>query len=205
MYKNKDEENAWINCDPNDLWIFDKLILAKRLGYTCGPKGVAVPSPGNYIVRPCVNVMGMGRGAHIRHIEGVTDHTLPDGTFWCEVFTGRHLSVDYHHGVQVLCVEGFRHSTDIDKWERWEKVEDYIEYPTILKNLSGNYEWVNVEMIGGRIIEIHLRRNPDFMYHNENYVIPAYDRKEMKGHIFIDFPDHNRLGFFIPCQDFSIK
>ena len=52
------EDEAWLNCHNEDLWIFDKLILAKKLGYVCGPIGVDVPEPGYYIVRPCVNIMG---------------------------------------------------------------------------------------------------------------------------------------------------
>ena len=41
---------AWVKCHPDDLWIFDKLILAKKLGYLCGPADVAVPESDNYIV-----------------------------------------------------------------------------------------------------------------------------------------------------------
>ena len=59
---------AWVKCHPDDLWIFDKLILAKKLGYLCGPADVAVPKSDNYIVRPCVNLAGMGIGAELRFL-----------------------------------------------------------------------------------------------------------------------------------------
>ena len=94
---------AWKNADPEDLWIFDKLIVARKLGYSCGPAGTDVLSPDHYIVRPCVNIPGMGRGASIQWIEQDTDH-LKDGHFWCELFKGRHISVDYKDGQQVLAV-----------------------------------------------------------------------------------------------------
>jgi len=42
----------WITTDNDDLWLFDKLILSKKLGYTCGPAGLAPPKENNYIVRP---------------------------------------------------------------------------------------------------------------------------------------------------------
>ena len=57
------DDQAWLSCDVADLWIFDKLILSRKLDYICGPVDVDVPSPGNYIVRPCVNLAGMSRGA----------------------------------------------------------------------------------------------------------------------------------------------
>ena len=87
------DEQAWLNCHEDDLWIFDKLILSRKLGYICGPKGLEVPEPGRYIVRPAVNTSGMGEGARIQFLAKSTNH-LPPGSFWCEVFTGRHLSID---------------------------------------------------------------------------------------------------------------
>jgi hypothetical protein len=38
--------------EPEDLWVIDKFILSKRLGYFCGPAGVAPGTAGKYIVRP---------------------------------------------------------------------------------------------------------------------------------------------------------
>ena len=38
------EMNAWSNCALEDLWIFDKLIVAKKAGHLCGPRGIPVPS-----------------------------------------------------------------------------------------------------------------------------------------------------------------
>jgi len=190
----------WDDCNIDDLWILDKLLLSKKLGYICGPRGVPVPKSGYYIVRPCVNLMGMGRGASIEYLgddfNGTDD--LPDGSFWCEIFKGRHLSVDYNLGSQVLCVEGYRSSEDLSRWDKWEKVEDKIKLPKLFHDLKGRYPWINVEMIDGNIIEIHLRRNPDFQEHEALYVIPVYDRElDLEDHVYIHAPDHNRMGFFI--------
>lgn len=192
-----DDTDAWRDCHPDDRWIFDKLLLATKLGYKCGPKGVPVPEPGTYIVRPCINLLGMGRGAHLRVLHSSTDD-LPDGTFWCEIFTGRHLSVDFHMGQALLCVEGIKAENEPTRWQKWVKTGDSIEIPDILLSLKGEYEWMNVEYIGGNIIEVHLRRNPDFLFHNAPYIVPTYDCREMKGHVFVDWADYERLGFFIP-------
>ena len=79
------DHDAWVKCHPDDLWIFDKLILAKKLGYLCGPADVGVPESNNYIVRPCVNLAGMGIGAELRFLEkGRWD--LEPGYFWCKPF-----------------------------------------------------------------------------------------------------------------------
>ena len=88
-----DEQDVWNTVDPKHLWALDKLILSKHFGYVCGPVGVDVPKPGWYIVRPCVNAIGLGLGAQKLWIDKSTDD-LPGGHFWCEWFEGRHLSVD---------------------------------------------------------------------------------------------------------------
>ena len=54
-----EDDDAWISCHKDDLWIFDKCILSTKLGYNCGPADMDVPEPGIYIVRPCVNLAGM--------------------------------------------------------------------------------------------------------------------------------------------------
>lgn len=192
-----DDFNAWSTCHKEDLWIFDKLILSRKLSYSCGPKGMDVPEPGMYVVRPCINLLGMGRGASIEFIEEETLH-LPDGHFWCEKFEGRHLSVDYEDGLQVLCVEGIRASDSLSRWELWEKTCDVIPFPKILKSLTGSYKHINVEFIGNRIIEVHLRQNPDFMGIDANHIIPVYEKEERDGYYFKEDRDHDRLGFLIP-------
>jgi len=60
-----DDSDAWLACHDDDLWIFDKAILAKKLGHISGPRGVNVPAAGEYIVRPVMNIMGMGRGGSL--------------------------------------------------------------------------------------------------------------------------------------------
>jgi len=194
---------AWYKANPEDLWIFDKLILAKRLGYTCGPVGTIVPKPGEYIVRPCVNVPGMGRGAKITYIEYDTlDH--PDchpGFFWCEVFYGRHISVDYYDGVQTLTVEGTRdHGAPPWRFIKWQKVDDILPLPEILLPLKSKYKCINIEYIDGKPIEVHLRHNPDFV-HGNSIAIPVWqdqiDPGNYPGLKYIEAQDYYRKGFWI--------
>jgi hypothetical protein len=141
------DEQVWPLVHDSHLWVFDKLILSRRLGHLCGPACVSVPKPDFYVVRPCVNLSGMGTGAEVQWIEDTTDH-LPPGYFWQEVFHGRHLSVDYHNGVQVRCTEGFKVDGSLSKFSRWVVTDDHPQIPSLIADLSLQYEKVNVEMIG---------------------------------------------------------
>ena len=169
-----DDDEVWDTAHIEDLWIFDKLILAKKLGYQCGPAGGWTPESKNYIIRPCVNAVGMSKGAYIDHIEKNTDTDyLPAGFFWCEIFEGRHLSVDYDFGIQGLTTEGFRNTDDpLWKFNRWTRVDDKVEYPEILHKLVGKYPTINCEFIGGNLIEVHLRANEEMGDYDE--IIPVW-------------------------------
>ena len=45
-----EDDDAWISCHKDDLWIFDKCFLSTKLGYNCGPADVDVSEAGIYIV-----------------------------------------------------------------------------------------------------------------------------------------------------------
>lgn len=193
------DSQSWYQVHNEDAWIFDKLILSRRMGYICGPHGIDVPKPGRYIVRPVVNIEGMSRKARFIEIEKHTDDLLEPGEFWCEVFTGRHLSVDYIKGNQVLCVEGLRDPNDpIWKWSKWVRTDDQIEYPSIMKSLRRSYPYVNVEMIGGRVIEIHLRLNPNWESYDGDEIIPVFDDcvEPLNGYRYVESEEYHRRGFF---------
>lgn len=197
MYPTDDEE--WEIIHPQDCWVYNKLILSRVLGYTCGPSGTTVPKPDFYIVRPSMNIMGMSRYARIEWIENTTNHFHP-AEFWCEVFDGEHLSVDFHNKELDLVVLGHRHSENpLYKWEKWEKVDRKIEFPEILSSLTENYEWINCEMIGNRLIEVHFRRNPNFRYGN-TVAIPMWDESEQEKYsdlTYIADQNHLRQGFLV--------
>jgi len=198
------ETISWRNAHLDDLWVFDKLIVSRKLGYNCGPVGLDVPMPGNYIVRPCVNIPGMGRGAEITHIEKET-LSLPTGYFWCELFNGRHISVDYREGKQVLAVEGFRKSHELWRFSKWQKLDEEFSLPPIFNDLTKRYEHVNVEYIDGKVIEVHFRHNPDFVYGNtvaypvwqDQNVFDVYPEVDFSQLKYVKSPDFKRIGFYI--------
>lgn len=193
------EEIMWNSAKPEELWVLDKLILSRYLGYSCGPCGTAVPKPGWYCVRPCVNAFGMGLETQKVYIEESTDHLSP-GHFWCEWFQGRHLSVDYEYNKQILCVEGLREINTFIKWNKWIKVKDKIKLPDILKKHFYHHRWLNCEFIGGKLIEVHFRYNMDFRWNNNEY-IPVWKENEPipDGYRYVPDPEPvaGRLGAHI--------
>ena len=186
-----DDKDFWSSTDVDDLWLFDKLILARKLGYVCGPAGVPPPKKDLYIVRPISNYRMMARGAAIKELPIADTEDVPDGYFWCEIFKGRHLSFDYNFGKQILAVEGFRDSERLDRFCRWEKIEDTFELPEILRSIALRYEQFNVEVIGDKVIEVHLRYNDDFLNHSSNVIIPVWKDK------FYESNCGDRLGFML--------
>jgi len=195
--------DEWNSIHVEDLWVYNKLFLARSLRYLCGPVGTSVPSPGNYIVRPSINLLGMGRFSRIEWIDEYTDHFHPS-EFWCEIFQGDHISVDFRHKKTQLVVLGDRYDNkSLYKWKKWTKIDREIEFPSILNNLKGNYEWINCEFIGNKIIEVHFRQNPDFRYGN-TVAIPVWrgDRVEkIENYIFVKDEDYLREGFYINTRD----
>lgn len=195
-----DDDQVWPTVPDEDLWIFDKLILSRKLGYTCGPVGVNVPKPGYYCVRPCVNLMGMGKGSSIEYISCETIY-YPAGYFWQERFDGRHLSMDYVNGELEYCVEGFKAGNTTSKFHRWVLVDppSSFELPPIVQDIVDRYPTVNVETIGNNIIEVHLRGNPDFadgclecipIWEGEWFAAPP------EGFVFVEARDDKRIGFY---------
>ena len=197
MYLEGNDE--WNQIHSEDLWVYNKLILSRVLGYTCGPVGTSVPKPDFYIVRPSMNLLGMGRYARKEYIYKYTDSYHPS-EFWCELFGGDHISVDYQNKEQRLTVLGTRDEMNpLYKWDMWEKIDIKVPYPKILEKLKGNYEWINCEFIGNRLIEVHFRQNPDFRYEND-IAIPIWDTADLEkypDHTFVSDSDYLRKGFMV--------
>lgn len=183
---------------PDEMWVYNKLQISSMMGYVCGPVGVNVPRPGRYIVRPAINFLGLGMGAQIIHIKKSTDH-LPPGHFWCQVFRGNHYSADFKYGKLVRVTQGI-HGDDITKWKKWITVDKKFKFPEILDK---PFTWkpnINCEFIGNKLIEIHIRKNPDFCYNN-NIFIPVWEGDQINppdGYRYVQCPDVNgRIGAYV--------
>lgn len=186
------DEDIWNSIEVSDLWIYDKLILSKYLGHLCGPAGVSVPCPGFYIVKPITNLQGMGLGTYFRNFETTDTSCLNPGYFWMEVFKGQHLSIDVVEGVTDVVYEGI--SDGPQRFTKWTLLDRPINHPPFIIELSKKYHVVNYETIDGKIIEVHLRENPDWKKHRAKELIPVWKNDPIPDN-FVSDPDGDRVGF----------
>mgnify|MGYP003113638152 FL=1 len=191
------DPDVWPTLEWKHLWVYDKLILSKRLGYTCGPAGISVPEPAEYVVRPITNLESMSVGARLQWLE--PKDNIEPGYFWCEKFTGEHITVDYNYGEQSTTVKGYPRKGRLDRFDKWELIDRQIPFPKKLDDLHEK-EWVNIEMIGGNIIEVHFRYNDDFRNHNGKVIYPVWKDEELpqpEGSMWYDSPCKDRLGHWV--------
>ncbi|WP_428484453.1 hypothetical protein [Rhodopila sp.] len=158
-----DDPDAW-RLYPAHRWIYDKLAVALSQGLEAAPHGV-MPPRFPVFSKPITNLRGMGVGS--RTIASAADYKAAQtaGHFWCTLLTGAHVSSD------VALIGGqprwWRHTTGVagpggtfDYWHIHTKPMPDIESwcgAWAAKHLAGYTGMVNLETIGGRIIEAHLR------------------------------------------------
>jgi hypothetical protein len=149
---------------PRQRFIYDKLLVARSQGLECGPHGTP---PGRYPVfcKPVINLKGMGSGSCVLHDERDYLDKCRPGDFWTRLMTGEHISTDWAviRGRTAWC----RHTLGIpgpagtfDYWVVQARARPGLERfcrDWIGAHLAGYTGMVNIETIGGRIIEAHLR------------------------------------------------
>jgi hypothetical protein len=196
-----DDLDVWPQCPTDWLWVYDKLIVARKQNILAGPAGIPVPCDGDYVVRPITNIRMMSRGASIQQLTQSNSDAVPDGYFWSEIVKGRHVSVDYHYGQQDLTVEGFRDDARrLDRFSCWAKISEVYALPEFLTGLGQIVPWVNVEYIGSTAIEVHLRYNDDFRNHTGDMIYPVWKDNPLPqplGSIWYPSAGGDRLGFWI--------
>lgn len=149
---------------PEHRWIYNKLAVAESQGLPCGPHGI-MPESFPVFSKPIYNLRGMGIDTHVLHSAEQYLTEMDPGHMWCELLKGEHLSTD------VAVVKGeavwWRHvhgkpgpHQTFDYWtvlaDRRPEVEAYCG--AWIKKYFANYTgMMNLETIGARIIEGHLR------------------------------------------------
>jgi hypothetical protein len=158
-----EDSDAW-TWNPKHRWVYDKLAIAMSQGLDAGPHGVE-PTLYPVFSKPIYNLKGMGVGS--RALLSKTDYidAYKPGHFWSTLLTGEHVSSD------VALVDGaprwWRHACGIasgagtfDYWEVRSDANAAVEEwcgAWCRRHLAGYTGMVNLETIGGRIIEVHLR------------------------------------------------
>ena len=193
-----EDSDAW-TWNPAYTWVYDKLKVAQSQGLACGPHGTTPPSFPVFS-KPISNLRGMG--AHARVIASAEDyerHFTP-GHMWVTLLEGRHVSSDFAvvDGEPKWC----RHATGnaagkgtFDFWTIHAAPDDALDRTCgdwIARHLVGYTGIVNLETIGGVIIEVHLRVTdqwPDLygdgwvaalirLYHERAWDFSDVDRRE---------------------------
>ena len=158
-----EDSDAW-QWYPAHRWVYDKLAVALSQGLDAGPHGTAPPRFPVFS-KPIVNLKGMGVGSRVLHRKPITITHAAPGHFWMTLLEGRHVSSD------LAVVDGeprwWRHVTGkpagegtFDHWTIHAEPDADIEGHCgawVRKHLAGYTGMLNLETIGGAIIEAHLR------------------------------------------------
>ena len=158
-----EDSDAW-TWNPAHRWVYDKLAVATSQGLDAAPHGVA---PVRYPVfsKPIYNLKGMGVGSRALRSEADYVEAYRPGHMWSTLLEGDHISSD------VAVVDGvprwWRHASGaasgdgtFDHWRVHAEPAPAVENwcgAWCRRHLAGYTGMVNLETIGGRIIEVHLR------------------------------------------------
>ena len=196
------DPDAW-TWNPGHRWVYDKLAVALSQGLAAGPHGT-MPPRFPVFSKPIVNLKGMGVGSRVLHSAEDYERHATSGHFWSTLLQGRHISSDAAvvGGEPRWC----RHVTGkpagegtFDHWTVDAARNPAIETTCgewIRRHLAGNTGMLNLETIGGTIIEVHLRMAdqwPDLLGPGwVDAVIRLYDKK-----VWAFADDDRRDGFSV--------
>ena len=205
--------------NPKYRWVYNKLMIAESQNLECGPHGL-IPKSFPVFSKPVYNMRGMGAGSRKFKDETTYYQRQRPGHMWSTFLEGEHISTD------VVVVDGeskwWRHTqgSPLKKgtFDYWTiKADSYPEVEKlcsdwIRKNLNGYTGMLNLETIGAKIIEAHLRFSdqwPDLygkgwtdalvgLYKNRTWGFEDADRKE--GYSVVLFGAHG-VSYKHPPQD----
>jgi hypothetical protein len=158
-----EDSDAW-QWNPRHRWVYDKLQVALSQNLDAGPHGTAPPRFPVFS-KPIINLRGMGVGSRLVNSPAEYEASFTPGHFWMTLLSGRHVSSD------VAVVKGeprwWGHVTGkpagqgtFDYWTVHARPESEIETRCggwIGGHLGDYTGMLNLETIGGTIIEAHLR------------------------------------------------
>lgn len=165
-------DDVFIPVDDLDCWdfypslrfIYDKLFIGKSQGLACGTE-FEMPQNFPVFAKPRINLKGMGLGSFVVHDAAEFRARLTDLHIWMERRVGPHISTDC--AVTSGKVAWVRHATG-HQWingtfKHW--IIEAEDNPTlseftaawISRELPNYTGMINIETIGGRIIEAQIR------------------------------------------------
>ena len=158
-----EDSDAW-EWNPKHRWVYDKIAVALSQDLAAGPHGTKPPGFPVFS-KPMMNLKGMGIGARILYSDEDYGRSYTPGHMWMTLLEGAHVSTD------VAVVDGeprwWRHARGapsghgtFDYWLIQANHDRLLESRLggwVMSHLGDYTGMVNIETIGGFIIEIHLR------------------------------------------------
>jgi hypothetical protein len=164
-----DDPPTW-DLYPDRRWLHNKLAICASQGLPHGPHGTDPPAFPVFS-KPIYNLRGMGAGGRVIESDDDYRSSLTPGHFWMPLLTGPQVSTDLAllEGHIVWC----RHTTGVplaqgtfDYWivhaETMPELESSLA-DWIRRHLRGFTGVINIETIGDRIIECHLRMSDQWV------------------------------------------
>lgn len=158
-----DDSLSWV-LYPHHRWVYNKMLICETQGLAHGPHGT-IPDQYPVFSKPIYNMNGMGTGSRLVANEQDYLNGIEPGHFWMPLFKGRHVSTDV--ALEKGKPRWWQHATGVPReqgtFDYWTVHADAdLPLQQYLSNwigdhLKGYSGIINVETIGGRIIECHLR------------------------------------------------
>ena len=170
------------------LKLYNKKYIADSQNFINGDNTI-IPNKFPIIVRPKINLMGMGKDAYfIDNLNQFKESNINDKFFWCEVFRGDHISVDiFFNNNEIQGYIAFRGKQGkLFTFKYWEYLRNYKISSKIkkwiYKNLNSFCGVFNMELINDNIIECHLRMGDINYFQSEQLtkcIIDCYNNKKI--------------------------
>jgi hypothetical protein len=204
---------------PRQRHIYNKLFLCESQGLACAPHGV-IPAEFPVFSKPIFNLRGMGVGSCVLSDPAHYQRHLTPGHLWMKLLSGEHVSTDaavengrilwWRHCCGTPAAEG-----TFDYWtveaEPRPPLEAYLS-GWVARHLEGYTGMLNLETIGGRIIDAHLRFSdqwPDLygagwlaavvgLYRDGRWSFDDRDRRD--GYSVAQFGPHGREYAYPPAS-----
>ena len=205
----KDNDAFQFNPDYN--WVYNKLMVSQKAGVKCAPHGVIPNIPYPVFGKPIYNLRSMGAGIEIYWNEKDYLEKMKPGYMWVEFLVGEHLSTDAAviNGKVIWQFHTKGYPLNEGAFDYWEFVQNddhsFLIKTFIENNLAGYSGMVNIETIGGKCIEMHLRFADQWtdLYGNwfVKSLIDLYTKKEFS----IGTVSRHGYSLALFCEPFNYK
>ena len=166
--------------------VYNKIYISKSQNIPCAPFGLT-PNTFPVIIKPITNLYGMGWDSKVARNKDEYYDDIKSGSFWMSFLKGDHLSIDFailNGKIKwYCCFKGYPSKQGMfDYWETLPnyRISFYI-YKWISIHLKNYTGCINIETIGGKIIECHLRMGDINQLHSLclfKEIIKLYEKKE---------------------------